>query len=1002
MIQLLHNATGVDFSNYKFNTLYRRVTRRMVFQKLDGLPQYVEFLKQTPAEVDALYQDILISVTSFFRDPESFEALKSQVFPRLLRDRSRNDPVRLWTLGCSTGQEAYSLTMAFAEAAEAAGSSVPLQVFATDLNPAVIDKARAGIYLKDIAQDVSPERLRRFFSETDGSYRIAKSIRDSCIFSRHNVLSDPPFSRIDLISCRNLLIYLEPVLQQRIMPTLHYALKPTGCLWLGGSETIGTYRNLFDAEDAKHKIYLKKSGSVSGPGHFSLQHGGLPRSPFVPITPRPSDGLDLNREADRLLSAKFAPPGVLVSADLDILQFRGDTSPYLAPGPGKASLNLLKMLREGLLVGVCAAVLKAGQQEAPVREEGLRVRCDAGYLEVAIEVIAIKARGENAGGFLILFEDASRANSNSVSRVASAPGLDASDESSDPDAPKRPGHSTPRVRGLMPPGSPEINDQETARLSQELAATRDYLQSVIEEQEAANEELQSANEEVQSANEELQSSNEELETSKEEIQSSNDELNNRNEELNRLNNDLFNLFASIQTAIVVVGGDLRIRRFTPTAEKLLGLIAADIGRPLTDLKLKFANIPELEPLLAEVLDSIITKECEVRDTKGRWYALRLRPYRTLDHKIDGVVVILVDIDLLKRAHAYTESIVATVREPLLVRDSNLRVQSASASFYRTYLVTQKETIGRLIYELGNGQWDIPELRHALEEILPKANEIRDYELERDFENIGVKTVRLNARRLIQVKEHDPLILLAIEDITEAKRQTNALRQLAADLTEGDRCKNEFLAILAHELRNPLAPIRNAVQVLRLSNTGGEAVQSAASMMERQIGQMVRLVDDLLDVSRINSGKIELRRERVELAYVIHQAVEATRSLYQSMNHELTIALPPQQIYLNADPTRLAQVVGNLLNNACKFTDQGGKISLTVEVEESGEGRVARRKTSAMTLPLPFLPSPLTPRHSPLFASATAASQPISFPASSRCSSSLTPRWSVRSADSASA
>ena len=289
VVQLLHHATGVDFTHYKFNTLYRRITRRMVLQKMDGLTEYVQFLRQTPAEVDALYQDILISVTSFFRDPEAFEALKSKVFPRLLKDRSRHDPVRLWMLGCSTGEEAYSLAMAFTEAAEAAGSSVPLQLFATDLNAAGIEKARAGVYPKDIAQDVSPERLRRFFTEVDGQYRISKAIRDACVFSRHNVLADPPFSRIDLISCRNLLIYLEPVLQQKIVPTLHYALKPAGCLWLGGSETIGGYRNLFEAEDAKHKIYAKKPGSSPGHGHFPLQHGGVPRTPFTPIAARPSE-----------------------------------------------------------------------------------------------------------------------------------------------------------------------------------------------------------------------------------------------------------------------------------------------------------------------------------------------------------------------------------------------------------------------------------------------------------------------------------------------------------------------------------------------------------------------------------------------------------------------------------------------------------------------------------------------------------------------------------------
>ncbi len=1047
IVQILRHGTGVDFTGYKFNTLYRRITRRMVFRKLDSLTEYVQYLRQTPAEIEALYADILIGVTSFFRDKESFEALKTQVFPRLIKDRSKHEPVRLWTLGCSTGQEAYSLAMAFTEVAEAAGSSVPIQLFASDLNAEGIEKARAGVYPKDIDQDVSAERLRRFFTEVDGSYRIAKSIRDACVFSRHNVLADPPFSRIDLISCRNLLIYLEPVLQKKIMPMLHYALKPAGCLWLGGSETIGTYRDLFDANDAKHKIYSKKPGSGPGHGHFPLQPGGVPRSLFVPGAARPSDGADLHREADRVLSAKFAPPGVLVSGDLEILQYRGDTGAYLAPAPGKASLNLLKMLREGLLVAVRAAVLRAGKEQASVREEGLQVRSNGGYHEVAIEVIPIKGQGANDGGFLILFE-----GPKSTHGVATA------------------------TRAPEPFGA----DMDTTRLAQELAATREYLQSVIEQQEAANEELQSANEEVQSANEELQSTNEELETSKEEIQSSNeelatvnDELNNRNQESHRLNDDLVNLLGSVQMPIVMLGPDLRVRRFTPAAEKLLNMVPADVGRPLADLKLNLDNLPDLEPLLAEVLDTVSVKDREVRDKDGRWYSLRLRPYKTLDNRIDGVVAVLVDVDALKRAHAYTESIVATVREPLLVLDANLRVRSASDSFFQTYRVAPEETIGRLLYDLGNGQWNIPELRRLMEEVLPQASQVENFEVEHAFETIGKKTMLLNARQLVQGSGPAPSILLAIEDITERKRaevqlrlnhdtfynlienspfglyivdaqfrimkvsaasqnvfrnirpligsdfeevmrilwpeefvaivtgrfrhtmatgepfampnfseqrqdiaevesydwkieritlpdgqfgvvcyfyditdRSRAEKQLqeqAAALAESDRRKNEFLAMLAHELRNPLAPIRNAAQVLRLSEGTGETVRSASAMIERQVGQMVRLVDDLLDVSRINRGKIELRRGQIELASHVHHAIEAARSMYKSMGHDLIVTLPPKPIYPNADPTRLTQVLGNLLNNACKFTDKGGRISLAVE-QEGGQAVIRVRDT----------------------------------------------------------
>ncbi len=756
VVQLLRDSTGADFTHYKFNTLYRRITRRVLLHRLDGLAQYVELLRQTPTELEALYQDILISVTSFFRDQESFEALKCQVFPRLLKDRSPQHPVRIWTLGCSTGQEAYSLAMVFAEAAEAAGSHVPLQLFATDLNAVAIEKARAGLYSKDIAEDVSPGRLRRFFAAVDGSYRIAKSIRDTCVFSRHNVLTDPPFSRMDLISCRNLLIYMESATQQKILPTLHYALKPSGFLWLGSSEAIGAHRHLFEVDDAKHKIYAKKPGSAPGLGQFALKHGGVTRPSFTPIAARQGDAAtELPREADRLLSTRFAPPGVIVSAEMDILQYRGDTGAYLAPAPGKASLNVLKMLREGLLVAVRTAILRAGKDGTTAREEGLRVKSNGGYRDVAIEVIPLKGQATGEGGFLLLFDETGQSAERSSEAFEGT-------------------HQAPPI--------PAADDTNT-RLAQELAATREYLQSVIEQQEAANEELQSANEEVQSANEELQSTNEELETSKEEIQSSNeelvtvnDELNNRNAELNRVNNDLVNLIGSVQLPIVILGPDLRIRRFTPAAEKLLNLVPADIGRSIGDIKLSLDDIPDMESLLLEVLDTVSTKERDVRDRHGRWHSLRLRPYKTLDNKIDGVVMVLFDVDLLKRAQAYTQSIVSTVREPLLVLDNDLRVQTASRSFYETFRVTPEETENRLLHELGNRVWDIPDLRRLLGEILPRSNQFTDFVVKGEFEHIGTRTMMLNARRLIQAADQAPLVLLAIEDITKSENAESALRE----------------------------------------------------------------------------------------------------------------------------------------------------------------------------------------------------------------------------------
>jgi two-component system CheB/CheR fusion protein len=920
VLEIVRKVTGVDFTHYKAGTLHRRVSRRMILHKMEGMRDYLRFLRKNPAEVEALYQDILIPVTRFFRDPGTLEALKTTVLPRLFKDRSRHEPLRVWVLGCSTGEEAYSLAITFAEFAEARGSRLPVQVFATDLNAAGIEKARAGVYPTSIAHDLSPERLRRFFAEVDGSYRISKTIRDMCVFARHNVLTDPPFSQMDLISCRNLLIYLDPALQQKVVPLLHYALKPAGFLLLGSSETIGSYRDLFEAADARHKTYAKKPstrrltfGRAAG---FPQEQGKPGRGPA-----RLQTGADVQKEADRILLARYVPPSVLVNADLEILQFRGDTGPYLAPAPGKASLSLLRMARPGLAAALRAAIGKARKEDAPVREEGLQLDSAGGAREVHLEVVPVRGSPAGEGGFLILFEE--------------------------PTPTPPPGGKRARSKAPRPQARTATREEaaqgENVRLAQELAATREYLQSVIEQQEAANEELQSANEEVQSANEELQSINEELETSKEEIQSSNeelatvnDELQNSNAELSLLNNDLFNLLSNIQTAIVIVGPSLCVRRFTPLAEKNLGLTASDIGRPIGGVKLNL-GVPDLEPLLAEVIDTASAREREVQDKQGKWYSLRIRPYKTLENQIDGAVIMLVDVDTLRRAREYAESIVATVREPLLVLDADLCVQTASQSFYRFFQVTPEETEKQFLYDLGDGQWNLPELRRLLEELPPHGDGLAEYEVEQDFQHIGRKTMRLNARRLFQESGQSALTLLAMEDVTVRKQLEAALRQRVEELAEADRSKNEFLALLAHELRNPLAPLRIAVHVLESPNADAGTVEAARRMMNRQIENMGRLIEDLLDVSRIDRGVVRLRRERVELAAVLGRVTEQTRHLVEARGQELALSLPREPVFLDADPIRLEQIFGNLLGNASKFTPQGGHLWLTAELASEGQG-----------------------------------------------------------------
>ena len=809
VLEQLRFTTGVDFSNYKRNTLHRRITRRVVLHKMEDLGAYVRFLQSNPAEVEALYQDVLISVTSFFRNPEAFEALKGNVFPRLTQGRSRHEPVRIWVLGCSTGEEAYSIAITFAEFAEASGRQIPLQLFATDLNGVGIEKARAGIYSKTITQDVSPERLRRFFVEVDGHSRISRSIRDLCIFARHNVLSEPPFSRIDLISCRNVLIYLEPSLQQRVLATLHYALNPRGFLWLGGSETIGAYRDLFEMEDTRQKVYVRKPGATPvAVAPLPTLRGAEPRAASQPGREVAAPGADPQREADRLALARYAPASVLINADLEITQFRGETSPYLAPSPGKASFNLLKMLREGLLVGVRGAVHKAKRDEAPAREEGLRVKSNGGYRKVNVQVIPFRGNSGTAQFFLVLFEGAAQGPEPHTAQA-------------------RQESAKARPHGRRELGAAE---GEIARLKQELAATREYLQSVIEQQEAANEELQSSNEEVQSANEELQSTNEELETSKEEIQSSNEELatvneelKNRNLELGQSNNDFVNLLASVQLPIVMLGADLRIRRFTPMAEKLFNLIPADVGRPITDITLH-VDLPDLEQMLDDVVETARGKEHELRDTQGRWYLLRLRPYRTLENRIDGVVLVLIDVDSLKQME-----------------------------------------------------------------------------------------------------------------------QTLAAR--VEDLATADRSKNEFLAMLAHELRNPLAALSNALQILKEPAATADMVSQAHDVMSRQLQNMARMVGDLLDITQLTSGTVHLDRRPVKVATLVAHAEELIAHQIGKRSQELSISLPPDDVFLEGDVVRLEQALATLLDNASKFTHQGGHIWLTAECSpgtQSGPGEVTIR------------------------------------------------------------
>ena len=769
ILLLLRNHSGVDFSLYKSTTSRRRIARRMLLNKISRPDAYANFLRGKPKELSALYTDMLISVTTFFRNPTAFDVLKEKVFPKLVGPQ-RDQPLRVWVAGCSSGQEAYSIAMAFVEFAEQAGQGRRLQLFATDVNEALLDKARAGFYAESLVHDLSPGRLRRFFVKEDGGYRAAKFLREMVVFARQNLLSDPPFSRMDFISCRNMLIYLEADAQRKVLPTLHYALKPEGFLFLGESESPGPVADLFATVDRKYKIFCKKPGLTAHP-HFGPRHPGERKEIPAPRPPGAPEGflaeVNAQREADRVTLNRYAPPGVLLNAQGRVLQFRGETSPFLKPPTGNASFHVLKMAREGLMLPLRTALKKAKAENKPVRREGVRVAQNGGTRRVNFDVVPLAHLKERC--YLVFFEDAKE-------RGLQAASMSKVEEDS----------IIPGAHGRRQAKRPDGRAPETARrvaeLEGELSETRDYLQSVQEQNEAANEELQSSNEEVTSANEELQSINEELETSKEELESSNEELTtvneemvNRNAELNRANADLNNLHASVNLPIVVLTRDLAIRRFTPPAAKLFNFVDTDVGRPLSNVRHNL-DLPDLEALLREVIDTLSERGREVRDKAGRCYSLRAHPYLTLDHKIDGAVLVLMDIDELKRseqviaaARDFAANTIETVRESLLVLDAQLRIESANRAFYRTFGVSPQLTVGKFMYDVGNGQWNIPGLRALLEDILPRQKTIENFEVEHDFEHIGHRTMLLNARRIEDTTWKTHRILLAIEDITERKQ-----------------------------------------------------------------------------------------------------------------------------------------------------------------------------------------------------------------------------------------
>ncbi|MGZ4779571.1 MAG: CheR family methyltransferase, partial [Thermoanaerobaculia bacterium] len=778
---IVRNAVGADFSEYKGATFERRLARRMALRRVETVQDYLSLLQREPAEIQNLYEDVLIHVTSFFRDADVFETLKTDLLPEILKTKPEGTAIRVWVAGCSTGEEVYSLAISLLEVM-AGSQSHPIQIFGSDISEKAIERARLGVFADSAMKDMSEERRRRYFSKTEAGYRVSKNVRDLCVFVRHDLGRDPPFSKLDLVSCRNVLIYFDPPLQRRVLLTFHYALNQPGFLLLGRTENISGFTQLFSPTDKSNKIFART------PGRSTLQFA--PRSEVhppagrvdVPVPTHPRSAVDLGKHLDRMLVARYSPPGVLVNERMDILQFRGETGAYLQPASGEPQSNLLKMARAGLLGPLRATIAKAKKRGSPARAEGVEIEQDGFRRTCTVEVVPFTGPS-NDDLYVVMFDE-----------HAAAKGT------------KRDKPRSPRLK-------PSSEKGRVRKLEQELAVTKEYLESLVDDHGRTNDELNAANEELVSSNEELQSINEELETAKEELQSTNeelttvnDELHSRSQEVGVINSDLVNLLNTVDIPILILDIAQRIRRFTPKARSILNVVPSDVGRPLDDIKVNI-DVPDLHEQIGDVIETNSMRESEVQDRAGRWYRMQIRPYKGIDNKIDGATLSLVDIDALKH------------------------------------------------------------------------------------------------------------------HVAEAERAK-------AEAERANLAKDQFLATLSHELRTPLSTMLMQAQMLR--KVEDAKARRAGEAIERSTRMQVQLIDDLLDVSRIVAGKLSLDMQAVDLRTIIRAVIDAVRALIEKKSIKLELALDDSVGNILGDPTRLQQIVTNLLTNAIKFTPEGGRVMVALE------------------------------------------------------------------------
>lgn len=896
IFRILRDEYGIDFSHYKQSTVMRRVERRLQLNQSLDLEDYVEQLRSSSQEVNSLYKDLLIGVTEFFRDAEAFERLERDVIPQLLDRLPSSDELRIWVAGCGTGEEAYSIAILLDEAFTQLGRPNNAKVFATDVHRASLEFASAGVYEQASLARVSPERLKKYFVRRGGHYHVSQDLRKTIVFAPHNVIKDAPFTKLDLISCRNLLIYFQPVAQKKVLSLFHFGLKAGGVMFLGPSESPGEIADEFEPIDSHWKMFRKRRDvRLPADMRLPLSSGYLyPRPRVTSVSPAGTSypDMELLRAYDVLL-AEYVPPSLLIDSKRELVHTFGGAGRFITPPDGRMSRDVLEMVHKELKPVLTGAIQRASKEMVPVVYTGVQIETPDGVEELKVRVNPISARDSSQPYMLITMESVAK--------------------------------RSPQQGQQEQVDMQRASENQMRSLEVELRYTKENLQATIEELETSNEELQATNEELVASNEELQSTNEELHSVNEELYTVNAEHQRKIDQLSQLTADMDNLLESIDVGTVFLDRDLCIRKFTPRITEVFHILPQDVGRRIDS----FASNIDYDDLVEDIVrvfESRQAQERQVQDRHGKWYLLRLLPYYSAQ-EVEGVVVTLIDVEQLKAAESelrLMSKVFQDAADPIIIEDLSGNILYVNEEAERAYGWPKTEMLGSNISML------LPDEEREHSERLRKqcmsAEGVRNAETTRRTKSGQIQPVLLTLS-LLTNDRHEPTAIASI-----AKNIT-AQKAAEARLQEAVQRRDEFLAMLSHELRNPLSAVLNATYLLDGQHADGQGNGEPCKVIQRQTQQMSRLLDDLLDVSRVTQGRIEIRREPLDLRHALESAIEVMAPQIKSRDLNFQAKIESEPLIVDGDETRLQQIAVNLLTNAMKYTPAGGEIWLTAEQEQ---------------------------------------------------------------------